>query len=108
MCENHPEGNFLGDRYQLAFLLGTPHYGAGLGEWAIMCAKRRNIRCANDAQSEKWTQNIKDFVARTQETQKNLREVLAKQDKSLPVIRIVGCFASLPAPGSQLVSVLLR
>lgn len=105
MYESHPEGNFLGDRYQLAFLLGTPHYGAGLGEWAIICAKRRNIRCANDAQSQTWSQNVKEFVATTRETQKHLREILKKQDKSRPMIKIVGCFASFPVPGSQLVSV---
>ncbi|KAK8062992.1 hypothetical protein PG997_015089 [Apiospora hydei] len=35
--------DFFKDRYQLAFLFGTPHFPAGLGEWAIISVTKHRM-----------------------------------------------------------------
>ncbi|KAK8859486.1 hypothetical protein PGQ11_010220 [Apiospora arundinis] len=82
--------DFPADRYQLAFLLGTPHFNAGLGEWAIM--------------EEKWSRKSVKSAA-TIEAQHNLRQILKDQEKANPIIKIAGYFAIIPDTSSQLMSI---
>jgi len=83
-----------------AFLLDTPHFGAGLAEWAIMCARRLRIATARTAQQQDWTKfnQALDNISIMQATfQKAIRESTR--------IRIGGCFATRPGGGDKLVSI---
>jgi pimeloyl-ACP methyl ester carboxylesterase len=43
-------------------LIDTPHFRAGIGQWAILSAKRKNIACAENARHQDWSKYTKDIV----------------------------------------------
>ncbi|KAK8137265.1 hypothetical protein PG984_005205 [Apiospora sp. TS-2023a] len=88
--------------HQCAFLFGTPHFSAGLGEWAIMCARRRGLHCAKTARTQKWEASAEQSVEATKAFQRSLRGILKKQHKLDPTIRIFGCFATSPNSDTKL------
>ncbi|KAK7912249.1 caspase domain-containing protein [Apiospora marii] len=98
--------DIFAERYQLAFLLGTPHFPAGLGEWAIMCARRLQIPCAKRASEEKWSDDVKESVAIIKQFQNRIRDMLSnvshEQTKTPPIVKIVGCSAFETDPVTKL------
>ncbi|KAK7998986.1 srpk [Apiospora marii] len=107
--DNRPSAqNFLAHRYQLAILFDTPHFAAGLGEWAIMSGRSLGIRCARTAAQQQWSQKEREFVATISNIQATLSDQLQTQDSSNPTIQIAGCFATLPDKETKLVDLVTR
>lgn len=78
--------------------MNTPHHGAGMAEWAIMCAKQLGISCADTAQKEDWS-TFEDPLSKIEAMQRSFR-VVHKKAK----VNIAGCYAIRPVPNSNLVS----
>lgn len=93
--------NALKRRKHAAFLFDTPHFGAGIAEWALIVAKARGIRCAKTAQIQDWS-GLEDQISKTAEIQRQFREMLKKSEAG---VKTIGCFSTLPEPRSNLVGV---
>ncbi|KAK7912245.1 hypothetical protein PG985_014726 [Apiospora marii] len=100
--KGNPSFEFFARLHQRAFLFGTPHFSAGLGEWAIMCARRRGFPCAKTARKQKWEASTEESVDSIRTFQSSLREILKGQDKLDPTIQIFGCFATSPDTDTKL------
>src|ERR1700733_11644260 len=67
------EPNWLTGRRHAAFLFGTPHFDAGLAEWAVMSARRLGIPCKKTAQLQDWSE-LKVEVGKIVTMQSGFRE----------------------------------
>ncbi|ETS86518.1 hypothetical protein PFICI_00346 [Pestalotiopsis fici W106-1] len=85
-------------RRHAAVLLDTPHHGAGVAEWAIMCAKELGVPCANTAQEQDWSDWNESF-AEIDATQKLFRGIIQEHMS----IKIAGCFATKPIKETKLI-----
>lgn len=78
-------------------LFGTPHFRAGLAQWALLSATRMNIPCAKTVQLQDWSP-FKDDMNLLVQMQKAFRD-----SESPPPTTIACFFEELPVPGSNLV-----
>ncbi|RGP71751.1 peptidase caspase catalytic [Fusarium sporotrichioides] len=85
-------------RKHAVLLLDTPHHGAGMADWAIVCAKRLGIPCASTRQKQKWSALVSqlDDIERMQ---RDFRQIIRRNDVD---IKIHGCFAMDPMPCNYL------
>ncbi|GAP89062.2 putative protein SERAC1 [Rosellinia necatrix] len=93
--ENQDHSGMLHERTNTAFLFGTPHFGAGIAEWAIIMAQLHGFPCAKTAQGQDWSA-LEHHITKIETMQRRLRQVLQKAD-SKP--KITACFSTLGAPG---------
>lgn len=65
-----------------AILFDTPHHGAGIAEWAIICSKEyfQQVKCAKTAQNQDWKPFAASF-SKFAEMQKKFRKVIRKKTK---------------------------
>jgi hypothetical protein len=84
---------------QAAFFFNTPHFGAGLAEWAVLSATQVGLLRGETAQSINWSPWKEEFSGLTL-----MQEIFRKycQRGSLGS-RVAGCFATSPLPNSSLV-----
>ncbi|KAI0856809.1 hypothetical protein F4860DRAFT_518472 [Xylaria cubensis] len=87
------------ERIHAAFLFGTPHFGAGIAEWAVIVAKLHGFHCAKTAQAQDWS-SIKDKISWIATMQRKFREILNDSDSGPATI---GCFSTLREPDSDLI-----
>jgi hypothetical protein len=76
-------------------LFGTPHFCAGLGQWALLSAKHLRIPCAKNVQQQDWSE--------TRGGMNSLVDVQKAFRDSEPAPRMVCYFALLPDPESGIV-----
>jgi hypothetical protein len=88
-------------RRHAALLLDTPHHGAGLAEWAILCAQHLKIPCADTAQKQDWS-DFKPQLAKIDDMQRRFRCIIREKAK----VNIAACYATRFVPDSKLVSTL--
>ncbi|KAI1119807.1 hypothetical protein F5Y10DRAFT_273696 [Nemania abortiva] len=88
----------LRNRKHTAFLFGTPHFGAGIAEWAMIVAKSYGIHCAKTAQAQDWS-SLKDKISETASMQRQFREILKTSGSE---VKLTGCFPTLREPASHL------
>ncbi|KAI1154521.1 hypothetical protein F4825DRAFT_448428 [Nemania diffusa] len=93
------DGSVLCNRRHVAFLFGTPHFGAGIAQWAIIVAKSYGIKCAKTAQAQDWSL-VKNKIMETASMQRQFRDRL-KGFGSAAIM--TGCFSSLRDPINQLI-----
>ncbi|KAK8137268.1 hypothetical protein PG984_005208 [Apiospora sp. TS-2023a] len=92
----------LAHQYQLAFLFDTPHFAAGLGEWAIMCARNRGLTGVKSAKEYPWTSDTEKSVERISKMQRAIPRHIQAESDSIPIVKIAGCFATLPDTRTKL------
>ncbi|KAK6361039.1 hypothetical protein TWF730_007154 [Orbilia blumenaviensis] len=104
-------------RRHRAVFFGTPHFPAGLAEWAIISATRLGIVSGVSAQTYDWTgceHNI-DHFKKMQNTFRNFCDGLSVKQLGLESeyaadfvltqgreIEVIGCVATLPLPNDNL------
>ncbi|GAW11904.1 hypothetical protein ANO14919_012570 [Xylariales sp. No.14919] len=97
------EASRLRDTFQrrrhAAFLFGTPHFGAGIAEWAIIVAKAHGLACAETPQAQDWSR-LKYEIAEISGMQRRFREVVRSSESK---VKTIGCFPTLPEPKSKLI-----
>ena len=94
------ESNTEGKRRRHAvLLLDTPHHGAGLAEWAIICAQHLKIPCAGTAQQQDWS-GFKPQLTKIEDMQRRFRHIIREKAQ----VNIAGCYATRFVPDSKLVS----
>ncbi|KAI0110867.1 hypothetical protein GGR51DRAFT_81300 [Nemania sp. FL0031] len=86
--------NVLRNRKHTAFLFGTPHFGAGIAEWAIIIAQLHGISCAQTAQTQDWS-SLRDKISETSAMQRQFREILERSNSK---VKLIGCFSELKEP----------
>ncbi|KAF5532793.1 sesB-related regulatory [Fusarium mexicanum] len=91
--KGHPKGQI---RKHAAILFDTPHHGAGLAEWAIICAKRLRIRCAATPQKQQWS-IFNDSFDNIKKMQTRFREIIREEVK----VKILACYAVKPSSGCK-------
>ncbi|KAI0140445.1 hypothetical protein GGR57DRAFT_509428 [Xylariaceae sp. FL1272] len=84
----------LRERTNTALLFGTPHFGAGIAEWAIIIAQLHGFRCAETAQGQDWS-TLEHDIKKIEDMQRQFRQVLQKSD-SKP--KITTCYSTLGEP----------
>jgi hypothetical protein len=77
-------------------LLGTPHFRAGLAQWAVMCAranknKEKNKGISVTAEEQNWSTYAEDITALTR-IQSNFCEGFTGRNVG---VKIVCCFADV-------------
>ncbi|KAI0113752.1 hypothetical protein GGR51DRAFT_23259 [Nemania sp. FL0031] len=85
-------------RAHTAFLFGTPHFGAGIAEWAIMLATRYGLCCAKTPQDQDWSE-LEDQMAKIAEMQTEFQQII----KSEYIVKTVGCFPTSSEPQNGLI-----
>ncbi|KAI1158884.1 hypothetical protein F5B18DRAFT_63507 [Nemania serpens] len=93
-----PISNVLRERKHTAFLFNTPHFGAGIAEWAMITAKSYGIRCAKTAQKQDWSP-VKDEIADIATMQFEFRKILKSHGSAAS---LTGCFSTVQEPVSKL------
>lgn len=86
------------DRIRGIVLFGTPHFRAGLAQWAILAAKRLKIPCAKGTKFEDWSPS-REHLINISKIQEHFQSEFAK-----PGCRIACCFANPALPDGQVVS----
>lgn len=84
-------------RRHAAILFDTPHHGAGLAEWAVMCAQRLRIPCADTAQKQDWS-CFKNELAKIDDMQRLFRRIIRTEVK----VNIAACYTTRFVPNSKL------
>ncbi|RGP57929.1 hypothetical protein FSPOR_11943, partial [Fusarium sporotrichioides] len=84
-------------RKQAAILLNTPHHGAGLAEWAVICAKELGIPCAPTPQEQDWSLYEEEMNS-IDRMQRSFRQIIRRKIQ----VRITGCYAVHASDKSKL------
>jgi len=84
-------------------LFDTPHFRAGLAEWALVSAKAYGIKCERTTQRQKWT-SLKDQTTSISDMQRRFRDIDKIEDEDVCITRIevICCFATSPVPANNL------
>jgi hypothetical protein len=83
-----------GPASEITFRRDTPHFDAGLAEWAVLCARKLGIPSAPTAQQQEWAA-FRPAIAGISSMQRRFRHCIRQVD-------ISGCFATSPVPASHL------
>ena len=79
-------------------LFRTPHFLAGLAQWALISAKKLGIPCNDSPQQQDWSEStLGEDLKSISEIQKEFRNLDSE-------LKMACYFSSLPVPQSKLVS----
>lgn len=89
-------------------LLGTPHFRAGLAEWAILSARSTGVPCAKTSQRQDWS-SLKDDLDKISNMQSAIDDLVQRERgrHSSQRINFRACHSYRPIPKHNLVSISL-